>query len=61
MSAPAIDAESAPPPSDVPAKTTLYCPVCGHESPVSGDWLVRERGGRTVYVCPTCGDAIVTR
>ena len=61
MSVPAIDSESAPPPDDAPAKTTLYCPACGHESPASGDWLVRERDDRPVYVCPACGETIATR
>ena len=61
MSVPAIDTESAPPPDDPPAKTTLYCPACGHESPANGDWLVEEREDRTVTVCPACGEAIATR
>jgi|GEM_PF-1416002 len=61
MSVPAIDTESAPPPDDGPAKATLYCPSCGHENPATGDWLVRERDDRTVYVCPACGETIASR
>lgn len=58
---PATDCERAPPPEDPPSKTTLFCPSCGHESRANGDWLVRERDGRTVDVCPVCDEAIATR
>lgn len=61
MSAPAIETERAPPSEDPPSKTTLYCPSCGHESRATGDWLVRERAGRTVSVCPVCDESIATR
>lgn len=48
-------------------KSVLFCPKCGHESPVDGDWTVTgksERGAeRTdaelVYECPNC-DCVVT-
>ena len=56
------------------SKTTLFCPICGHGSPVDGDWL--RRAGPTVgreqtpvsngvvgrgvaLVCPEC-DTVVT-
>jgi predicted RNA-binding Zn-ribbon protein involved in translation (DUF1610 family) len=55
-------------------KTTLFCPICGHESSADGDWL--RRVGPTVgreqtpvsngvvgrgvaLVCPEC-DTVVT-
>jgi predicted RNA-binding Zn-ribbon protein involved in translation (DUF1610 family) len=43
------------------AKTVLFCPECGHESPVAGDWLVREEPSGTVFDCPICGTTITTR
>lgn len=58
---PATDCERAPPPDPDPPKATLYCPSCGHENPVTGDWLVRERDGRTVSVCPVCHETIAAR
>ena len=61
MSVPATDTERAPPPDDTPPKTTLYCSACGHESPATGDWLVRDRDGRTVAVCPVCRETIAAR
>ena len=56
------------------SKSTLFCPICGHESPADGDWL--RRTGPTVgreqtsvsngivgrgvaLVCPDC-DTVVT-
>jgi transcription elongation factor Elf1 len=45
------------------SKTTLFCPECGHESDVAGDWIVRDgdaAGGRT-HTCPECGTAIEGR
>ena len=58
---PASDTERAPPPDPGPPKATLYCPSCGHESPATGDWLVRDRDGRTVAVCPVCRETIAAR
>jgi hypothetical protein len=56
------------------SKSTLFCPICGHDSPAGGDWL--RRVGPTVgreqtpvsngvvgrgvaLVCPDC-DTVVT-
>ena len=51
--------------TDVPVKATLFCPDCGHESRVDGDWLVRPRPGtvprREAFVCPDCGTVIQVR
>lgn len=42
-------------------KSVLYCPDCGHESPILGDWVVRELGDATMYACPDCGTVIASR
>lgn len=55
-------------PADASARTdrkaVLVCDACGHESPVDGDWLVRERSRRgerkrRLHECPRC-DAVVS-
>lgn len=43
------------------SKTTLFCPDCGHESHVGGDWNVEKTGGRTTTACPECGARIDDR
>jgi predicted RNA-binding Zn-ribbon protein involved in translation (DUF1610 family) len=42
-------------------KATLFCPSCGHESPVEGDWRLENCADRTTYVCPACDTAITER
>jgi len=42
-------------------KNLLFCPDCGHESPVGGDWVVRPSETRDVYACPECGAAVTAR
>ncbi|QLH76792.1 hypothetical protein HZS55_05500 [Halosimplex rubrum] len=57
------------PDRDPPPKATLFCPDCGHESPPTGDWVVRSAGpgsdrasdGDAVVSCPDCGTEIATR
>ncbi len=45
------------------SKTTLFCPECGHESDVAGDWIVcdgqkdGDAGGLT-HTCPVCKTTI---
>jgi transcription elongation factor Elf1 len=41
------------------AKSVLFCPTCGHESPVNGDW-VRD-GDAGTSVCPNCQTVIGVR
>ncbi|PSQ66962.1 MAG: hypothetical protein BRD24_01830 [Halobacteriales archaeon SW_9_67_24] len=58
--------ERRPPPDDAtPRKATLYCPDCGHESAIDGDWRVEhttvDDRDRAVYSCPVCGTVITRR
>ncbi|WP_276272085.1 hypothetical protein [Haloarcula litorea] len=40
-------------------KAVLFCPVCGHESGVTGDWRVEYRPRSRLRRCPEC-DAVVS-
>ncbi|MFC5133706.1 MULTISPECIES: hypothetical protein [Haloferacaceae] len=42
-------------------KAVLFCPDCGHESSLSGDWIVRESAGRTTHTCPVCDATVEDR
>ena len=42
-------------------KSTLFCPACGHASPVDGDWRVQARGDHVAYDCPVCDETITER
>ncbi|WP_435193802.1 hypothetical protein [Natronomonas sp. EA1] len=54
--------ESSPPAAhDVPSKTTLFCPSCGHQSRCDGDWTRIESVHETRLSCPDCGETILTR
>lgn len=49
--------------SETARKAVLVCDACGHESPVDGDWLVRERTrrgerSRRLHECPHCGTVV---
>lgn len=55
-----MSSRPAPVPADRP-KATLFCPDCGHESVVDGDWVVRDEGSRRRYVCPACGATVERR
>jgi DNA-directed RNA polymerase subunit RPC12/RpoP len=59
-----MPSKTHPPDSGAPPKTALYCPDCGHDSPIGGDWRI-ERGEndseRTVYRCPDCSVVIANR
>jgi hypothetical protein len=47
------------------SKTTLFCSVCGHESPPDGDWheseTTTELGTRLTLSCPDCETTITRR
>ncbi|WP_256687673.1 phage terminase large subunit family protein [Halococcus qingdaonensis] len=50
--------------SGAPRKGTLFCPTCGHASPIDGDWRVEpaeDDPDRVVYRCPDCGATIANR
>lgn len=44
-----------------PDKTTLYCPECGHESRINGDWVIHVLADSLIYECPNCGAVIDSR
>ena len=47
--------------NDTARKAVLYCPDCGHASPIEGDWRVELDDGNVVYRCPECGNAVTIR
>jgi hypothetical protein len=42
-------------------KGVLFCPVCGHASPIDGDWDVTETSERVTYHCPACHERVQER
>ncbi|MDJ1430801.1 hypothetical protein [Halostagnicola sp. A-GB9-2] len=52
---------SPQPTEDPPKKGILFCPECGHESAITGDWIVHEKPARDVYECPVCSMTILNR
>lgn len=49
------------PPPDSRQKDMLFCPACGHESPISGDWVTEQHAdGRTIR-CPACRTVVSNR
>lgn len=59
----AVAAPQASQPQRYRRKATLFCPDCGHESPVDGDWDYRTRTAPAVEEvrCPTCRTRISER
>jgi predicted RNA-binding Zn-ribbon protein involved in translation (DUF1610 family) len=50
------------PPSRSPShKSVLFCPACGHEEHIDGDWSVYPTLDGDVYRCPTCHEAVTVR
>lgn len=49
------------PERQLPDKATLYCPDCGHESRINGDWLIHVHADSLTYECPNCGAVIDSR
>lgn len=43
------------------AKATLFCPNCGHESRVDGDWRLVRSLDAIEYQCPDCRTIITAR
>lgn len=48
-------------PPDSRTKTVLFCPNCGHESDITGDWHVYTEHARQLYDCPICTTTITER
>ncbi|PSP61123.1 hypothetical protein BRC76_06790 [Halobacteriales archaeon QH_8_67_36] len=59
-SVPAHATATAPPPEGR-QKTSLFCPSCGHESPITGDWDVEQTADGRAYRCPCCHTVISSR
>jgi len=59
-SVPAYASTTTPPP-DGRQKALLFCPSCGHESPVTGDWEIERTGDGRVCSCPWCHTVISSR
>jgi predicted RNA-binding Zn-ribbon protein involved in translation (DUF1610 family) len=56
-----MPSKTHPPDSGAPPKTVLYCPFCGHDSPIDGDWRIeRDSPEQVVYRCPDC-DAVIAK
>ncbi|MFB6107270.1 MAG: hypothetical protein ABEJ82_00310 [Haloplanus sp.] len=60
----------SPAPSDSPdevcdmppdRKAVLFCPECGHESALDGDWRLRTTADRRRVRCPDCGTVVDDR
>ena len=49
-----------PPLSATRPKNTLFCPRCGHESPIDGDWCVRTPVAGETITCPVCAAVVAT-
>ena len=50
-----------PPSQQQPDKATLYCPDCGHESRINGDWVIHVLAESLTYECPSCEAVIDSR
>lgn len=59
-SIPANATATAPPPESR-QKAMLFCPSCGHESPVNGDWELEQTADGRAYLCPWCHTVISSR
>ena len=42
-------------------KAMLFCPRCGHESPVDGDWVLTLRPDSVDVGCPDCRELLTSR
>lgn len=59
MTSPSTHDDSAPPPEE--QKTVLFCPDCGHRSPITGDWNVTTIDDERLLVCADCGSVVDRR
>jgi len=51
--------DDSPPPRE--QKTVLFCPDCGHRSPITGDWTVTTTSDERLLVCVSCGTVVDRR
>lgn len=42
-------------------KSVLFCPECGHESPIDGDWISVDVGASRHIDCPECQTTVTVR
>ncbi|WP_302080183.1 hypothetical protein [Salinibaculum rarum] len=42
-------------------KSTLFCPRCGHDAPVDGDWVLTLRPETVDVDCPDCRTTLTAR
>ena len=54
----AVDSD---PPPRTRSKTSLFCPDCGHESAVTGDWSVEGTENNWRLRCPDCDTVVQQR
>ncbi|NHN41697.1 hypothetical protein G9C85_08630 [Halorubellus sp. JP-L1] len=53
--------DSDDPPPATPPKATLFCPDCGRDAPVEGDWEQRQRPYGVAVHCPRCDARLTLR
>lgn len=54
----AVDSD---PPPQTRSKTSLFCPDCGHESAVTGDWTAEATEDSLQLRCPDCDTVVQQR
>lgn len=54
------ETENRPPDGQL-RKATLYCPVCGHQSPTDGNWDVETVESQQEFHCPECDQVVAVR
>lgn len=42
-------------------KATFFCPACGRDEPVNGDWILHQVAGGDEYICPECRTVVLTQ
>lgn len=57
----AASAVDSDPPPRTRSKAVLFCPDCGHESAVTGDWTVEPTDTGQQLRCPDCGIVVQQR
>ena len=50
-----------PPDENEHRKGTLFCPDCGHRSPLGGDWETSADADTYEYHCPDCGASVLSQ